>query len=102
VRRLLTDDGQAIALVKPQFEAGRDAVPRGGVVRDPAVWERVLADLSEHAEEAGLHAVRAIRSPITGTDGNVEFLVDLRMRKADGDYASSVVSAVHGAESAPL
>jgi 23S rRNA (cytidine1920-2'-O)/16S rRNA (cytidine1409-2'-O)-methyltransferase len=103
VRRLLADDGRAIALVKPQFEAGRDAVPRGGVVRDARVWDRVLRDVSKHAEDAGLHAYRAIRSPITGSDGNVEFLVDLRVEEVDedqlGDYARSVAGAIHGVDS---
>jgi 23S rRNA (cytidine1920-2'-O)/16S rRNA (cytidine1409-2'-O)-methyltransferase len=78
VRSLLTDSGRAIALVKPQFEAGKDDVPRGGVVTDPATWERVLRQVAAAATEASLHAHRFIRSPITGTDGNVEFLADLR------------------------
>jgi 23S rRNA (cytidine1920-2'-O)/16S rRNA (cytidine1409-2'-O)-methyltransferase len=78
VRGLLADDGRVIALVKPQFEAGRDAVPRGGVVRDRAVHERVLTEVLSAADAAGLHPAHASRSPITGSDGNVEFLVDLR------------------------
>jgi 23S rRNA (cytidine1920-2'-O)/16S rRNA (cytidine1409-2'-O)-methyltransferase len=97
VRNLLADDGRVVALVKPQFEAGRDDVPRGGVVRDPATWERVLRDLARDAKAVGLHAHRAIRSPITGTDGNVEFLVDLRRVAADAStFAESSVEAVHG------
>jgi len=83
VRNLLADDGRVVALVKPQFEAGRDNVPRGGVVRDPATWESVLSDVRRAAADAGLHAGRTIRSPITGTDGNVEFLVDLRATEGD-------------------
>jgi 23S rRNA (cytidine1920-2'-O)/16S rRNA (cytidine1409-2'-O)-methyltransferase len=67
-------------------------------VRDPAVWERVLDELREHAVDAGLHAARAIRSPITGSDGNVEFLVDLRKQDGDDDYASSVADAIHEAD----
>ena len=98
VRNLLADDGRVVALVKPQFEAGRDDVPRGGVVRDPATWERVLRDLAADAEATGLHAHRAIRSPITGGEGNVEFLVDLRREVAGGaGFAESSVEAVHGA-----
>ena len=97
VRNLLADDGRVVALVKPQFEAGRDDVPRGGVVRDPATWERVLRDLAADAEATGLHAHRAIRSPITGGEGNVEFLVDLRLEVAGGvGFADSSVEAVHG------
>jgi 23S rRNA (cytidine1920-2'-O)/16S rRNA (cytidine1409-2'-O)-methyltransferase len=74
VRRLLRPEGQAIALVKPQFEAGREAVPRGGVVTDPAVHRDVLVRLRADAERASFGAAGLIRSPVTGTDGNVEFL----------------------------
>ncbi len=91
VRRLLADDGRVVALVKPQFEAGRDEVPRGGVVREPAVWERVLRDLWSDAANAGLHAHRVVRSPISGGDGNVEFLSDLRTQGL-GDEAAYVES----------
>jgi 23S rRNA (cytidine1920-2'-O)/16S rRNA (cytidine1409-2'-O)-methyltransferase len=83
VRTLLTDAGRIVALVKPQFEAGRQDVPRGGVVMDPKVWERVLHEVAASAETAGLHAHSTIRSPITGADGNVEFLVDLRRTPGD-------------------
>lgn len=100
VRDLLTDTGRIVALVKPQFEAGKKDVPRGGVVRDPAIWERVLTDLATDARVLGLHVHHAIRSPITGGDGNVEFLVDI-LRQAGGDtemaaYIDSVVDAAHG------
>ena len=78
VRSLLADDGRVIALVKPQFEAGRDDVPRGGVVRDPLVHERVVREVTLAAEAVGLYAWGMDQSPITGTDGNVEFLLHLR------------------------
>ena len=95
VRDLLTDTGRIVALVKPQFEAGREQVPRGGVVTDPAVWTRVLERVASAAAAGGLHAHRAIRSPITGTDGNVEFLLDIRREKGrDDELADDVTSAV--------
>jgi len=94
VRNLLADDGRIVALVKPQFEAGPEDVPRGGVVSDPAVWRRVLREIGTAAADAGLGAHRAIRSPITGTDGNVEFLVDVRRTQDAADYTASVASAV--------
>jgi 23S rRNA (cytidine1920-2'-O)/16S rRNA (cytidine1409-2'-O)-methyltransferase len=101
VRDLLTDAGRIVALVKPQFEAGREDVPPGGVVRDPSVWARVLTEVMWAAEgdDAGLHAHRAIRSPVLGGDGNVEFLVDIRRQKGDdvemAGYIESVMEAVH-------
>jgi 23S rRNA (cytidine1920-2'-O)/16S rRNA (cytidine1409-2'-O)-methyltransferase len=98
VRNLLADSGRVVALVKPQFEAGREDVPRGGVVRDPEVWRRVLSEIGTAARDAGLAPHRAIRSPITGSDGNVEFLVDLRIRPShDARYEASCAEAVHGA-----
>jgi 23S rRNA (cytidine1920-2'-O)/16S rRNA (cytidine1409-2'-O)-methyltransferase len=77
IRRLLADDGQAIALVKPQFEAGKGVVPRGGVIRDPAIHAQVLANAAADAQEAGFGVVGLMRSPVTGADGNVEFLAHL-------------------------
>lgn len=78
VRDLLDTDGRVVALVKPQFEAGREEVPRGGVVRDPATWRRVLEAVAARAADIGLRPCRVIRSPIAGGDGNVEFLMELR------------------------
>jgi 23S rRNA (cytidine1920-2'-O)/16S rRNA (cytidine1409-2'-O)-methyltransferase len=75
VRNLLTADGRVVALVKPQFEAGRDDVPRGGVVREPATWRRALEAVAEAAVAANLPPQDVIRSPIAGGDGNVEFLM---------------------------
>jgi 23S rRNA (cytidine1920-2'-O)/16S rRNA (cytidine1409-2'-O)-methyltransferase len=97
VRDLLADAGRVVALVKPQFEAGKEDVPRGGVVRDPRVWERVLSKVGSAAVGHGLQPVRAIRSPIVGGDGNVEFLVDVRRQGGDAEmagYVQSVVAAI--------
>jgi 23S rRNA (cytidine1920-2'-O)/16S rRNA (cytidine1409-2'-O)-methyltransferase len=84
VRSLLAGDGGVVALVKPQFEAGKDDVPRGGVVRDPEIWHRVLVDVARAADEIGLHPHDVVRSPISGGDGNVEFLLDLRTSEGGG------------------
>ena len=72
---LLTDAGRVIALVKPQFEAGREAVPRGGVVRNAEVHRDVLLRFGEDAARIGFAPARLIRSPIPGGEGNLEFLV---------------------------
>ncbi|HEX2221809.1 MAG TPA: TlyA family RNA methyltransferase [Candidatus Limnocylindria bacterium] len=81
VRRLIADDGRVIALVKPQFEAGAEAVPRGGVVRDPATHRAVLQRFWTDAVASGFRPMGLLRSPLAGADGNVEFLALL---DADG------------------
>ena len=70
--------GHLILLVKPQFEAGRRDVGRGGVVRDPEVWRRVLEDVAAACQEAGLGPLDVMPSPIAGPAGNVEFLLHAR------------------------
>lgn len=67
-----------VLLVKPQFEAGPDGVGRGGVVRDPDVWLRVLRETMAACREAGLGPLDAIPSPLRGPAGNVEFLLHAR------------------------
>jgi 23S rRNA (cytidine1920-2'-O)/16S rRNA (cytidine1409-2'-O)-methyltransferase len=67
-----------VALIKPQFEAGREQVGRGGVVRDPAVHRQVLEKVAGYAMVHGLGVQGVMRSPITGPAGNIEFLMHLR------------------------
>jgi 23S rRNA (cytidine1920-2'-O)/16S rRNA (cytidine1409-2'-O)-methyltransferase len=64
-----------MALIKPQFEAGRDEVGKGGVVRDPAVHARVCAEVQAWLEAQGWQVQGVVQSPITGPEGNVEFLI---------------------------
>ena len=75
---LLQPDGDLVALVKPQFEAGRAEVGRGGLVKDPAVHSRVVADVAAAAAEVGLTRAAMTPSPITGAEGNREFFLHLR------------------------
>ncbi|MBV8303541.1 MAG: TlyA family rRNA (cytidine-2'-O)-methyltransferase, partial [Acidimicrobiia bacterium] len=76
---LAASGGDLVVLVKPQFEAGRVEASRGrGVIRDPAVWDRVVADVTAAFEGEGSDMMGAMRSPLTGADGNVEFLLHLR------------------------
>jgi len=75
---LIAPRADVIALVKPQFEAGRGDVGDGGIVRDPAVHARVLEDVTGAAAEVGLTRVALVESPITGAEGNKEFLMHLR------------------------
>ena len=64
-----------VALVKPQFEAGREEVGKGGVVRDPAVHQRVCAEAADWVASQGWRVLGIVESPITGPEGNVEFLL---------------------------
>ena len=68
-----------VLLVKPQFEAGREEVGKGGIVSDPAVHAAVLEKVRQYAEDAGFQQLAVIESPITGAEGNREFLVHLRL-----------------------
>jgi 23S rRNA (cytidine1920-2'-O)/16S rRNA (cytidine1409-2'-O)-methyltransferase len=74
---ILRDGADVVALVKPQFEAGRAEI-RKGIVRDPAVHARVVDEVSAAATEVGLSRVGETQSPITGQKGNVELLMHLR------------------------
>ena len=77
LRGLAADDAALVGLVKPQFEAGRDQVGKGGVVREPEVWGRCLARVVEAGAELGWALRGATASPLLGPAGNVEFLVHL-------------------------
>ncbi len=74
----LEEGGDVVALVKPQFEAGRDEVGKRGLVTDPSVHEAVLARVTDAAGAAGFRRVGMTPSPITGATGNQEFFLHLR------------------------
>jgi 23S rRNA (cytidine1920-2'-O)/16S rRNA (cytidine1409-2'-O)-methyltransferase len=80
VPSLLRPGADVIALVKPQFEAGRSEVGKKGVVRDPAVQARVVQEATTKAAEVGLARAAMTESPITGDTGNREFFLHLTMR----------------------
>ncbi len=77
---LLSEDGQVVALVKPQFEAGKDQVGKGGIVRDDTTRQEVLQKVIKEAEAIGFTFVASCDSPISGADGNREFLIHLRKK----------------------
>ncbi len=76
---LLTQPAQIVALIKPQFEAGREKVGKNGIVRDPAVHREVLETVLAAADELGLQLSGLTFSPITGGEGNIEFLAYWRL-----------------------
>src|SRR5947209_7623561 len=94
VAGVVTERGSVIALVKPQFEAGRAQVRRGGVVRDPDVHRAVLGAVLESALAARLAPVGVTPSPITGPAGNIEFFVHLSPGAHDELPAGAIEAAV--------
>lgn len=83
--KLAKPDAKLVALVKPQFEAGREEVGKGGVVRDPQVHQRVCVSALEWIASQGWRVLGVTESPITGPEGNVEFLLGAVKEAADGD-----------------
>ncbi len=73
--RLAAPRCQLVALIKPQFEVGRGEVGKGGVVRDPALHARVCGEVESWLVEAGWRVQGIVQSPITGPEGNIEFLI---------------------------
>lgn len=92
VRKLLMPQGEVIALIKPQFEAGRDKVGRGGVVQDPEVHRQVLTKVAEFAKGLGFRVKGMIPSPLLGPAGNTEFFIHLALDFSEnqGDLESTV------------
>lgn len=93
-----------VLLVKPQFEAGKEEVGQGGVVRDPAVWRRALRDVIEGCRGQGIEVTGVMASPLLGPAGNVEFLVHARnagkypqVSSVDQDFEPTIERAVEEA-----
>lgn len=78
VKALLTPDGEIVALIKPQFEAGREQVGKKGVVRDRAVHLEVIEKILDYAAGIGFQVLNLEFSPIKGPEGNIEYLVHLK------------------------
>ena len=102
VRNLLSQDGQIVCLIKPQFEAGREKVGKKGVVRDPAVHKEVIEKVIAFAKEQYLQPLALDFSPIKGPEGNIEYLLYLQKKPegsemTDGDMdVDAVVGQAHG------
>ncbi|HJV39903.1 MAG TPA: TlyA family RNA methyltransferase [Geothrix sp.] len=88
----LESGAEAVLLVKPQFEAGREDVGAGGIVRDPAVHRRVLVETWAFFEGTDLHPLDLAESPIKGGEGNTEFLLRLGLAGAAGDLGSAMAA----------
>ncbi len=83
IRGLMEESGHVYCLIKPQFEAGREKIGKKGVVRDPAVHAEVIENFIQNANEAGFHVCGVTFSPITGPEGNIEFLGHLSCEEKD-------------------
>lgn len=80
VKNLMKPHGQLIALIKPQFEAGKEQVGPGGIIKDPKVHAEVVERVKKGLENAGFDCSEVIDSPIEGTSGNKEFLIYCKLK----------------------
>lgn len=97
---LLKDDGEVVALIKPQFEAGREKVGKKGVVRDIEVHKEVVYGIVDYLTSEGLNVLGLSYSPIKGPEGNIEYLVYFTKNKDkesnfNRDEVEDVVNASH-------
>ena len=97
LNKFLKDDGSAVCLIKPQFEAGREKVGKKGVVRDKKVHEEVILKIIDFAFEIGLNVIGIDFSPIKGPEGNIEYLIMLD-RKNEGLTIEEAHKAAHDIE----
>lgn len=101
LKDLLKKEGVIISLIKPQFEAGKNQVGKRGVVRDPSVHRKVIADCIGYGELAGLSCTGIAFSPITGPRGNIEYFIKLEHYPSQGlkleldEVINTVVSEAH-------
>lgn len=80
--RFAKEGARLMALIKPQFEAGREEVGKGGVVRDPAIHARVCTEVADWLTASGWTVEGVVESPITGPEGNVEFLIAAHLQRS--------------------
>ena len=94
VARVLKPGGLCVPLIKPQFEAGRDEIGKGGVVRDPAIHRLVLERTTSLATDNGLGTLGLVASPLQGPAGNIEFLAHLQLGTTPGDIPTMIDAAL--------
>ena len=92
--RTLREDGRAVCLIKPQFEAGREAVGKKGVVRDVRVHEQVIKKVLGEAQETGFTVLGVYHSPIRGPEGNIEYLMYLVKRPPEAPFEADIEKLV--------
>ena len=92
IRGYLRSDGEIVALIKPQFEAGREKVGKKGVVREKSTHHEVIEKVAQYANSIGFEVLNIDFSPIKGPEGNIEYLIHLR--KCEGDAPAIAVDLV--------
>ena len=90
VNELLTEDGDCVALIKPQFEAGREKVGKKGVVRDISVHKEVITNVFAFTRELGFKIVNLDYSPIKGPEGNIEYLMHIK-KESDFEVHQEII-----------
>ena len=92
VKELLTDDGEIVCLIKPQFEAGREKVGKHGVVRNASVHKEVIDMVMNYAVSINFEVLNLEFSPVKGPEGNIEYLLHL-LKHQSGEYSSIPVDS---------
>lgn len=93
-KELTAEDGEIVALIKPQFEAGRDQVGKKGVVRDINVHYEVIGKIADFAAEIGLHPAGLSFSPIKGPEGNIEYLIFLKKSECENIVNDALIREI--------
>jgi 23S rRNA (cytidine1920-2'-O)/16S rRNA (cytidine1409-2'-O)-methyltransferase len=88
VKALMTEQGQIVCLIKPQFEAGREKVGKKGVVREPETHEEVIVKVMDYARSLGFHILGLDHSPIRGPEGNIEYLLYMENDHREPSFVS--------------
>lgn len=102
VKKLLTEDGQIVCLIKPQFEAGRENVGKKGVVRDQKIHMQVIEDVMDFAKRIGFDILNLDFSPVKGPEGNIEYLLYLQNTQNHEGKEKTKISAMEVVEASHL
>ena len=97
-KEILKENGYIVALIKPQFEVGKELVGKNGIVRDIKARKDVIEDIFNFSIDIGLYPVNLTFSPIKGAKGNVEFLVLLKNNKIEAIDKNIIDDVLHRSE----
>ena len=92
--KMLADTGSLVCLVKPQFEAGRQQVGKGGIVKDISVHKEVIQNVVQYGIDSGLYSYGLTYSPVKGAKGNIEYLLYMKKEDTDGKVTDDDIDRV--------